>query len=258
MKINLNNHNKIKTKKLIVFDLDGTLARTKSPMDSEMANLFEQLLKAKKIAVVGGGKYEIFQLQLLDELKNAKKLFKNLFIFPTTATAFYLYRNGWKKVYALRLSQKEVVKIKNTFEKVFQEIGYQHPKKTYGELIENRGTQVSFSIYGQDVVAVLGNKGIRMKEEWKKLHAPTKMKIAKIMSRYLPEFDVKAAGFTTIDVTKKGIDKAYGLEQIKKHVGIDIKDMLFVGDAIFPGGNDYAVVRTGVDYIPVTGPEQTK
>lgn len=254
----ISNPAKLKPKKLIVFDLDGTLARTKSPMDKEMADLLEQLLKVKKIAVIGGGTYKIFQLQLLHELKIAKKLFENLFIFPTTATAFYVYKNGWKKVYALVLSQKDVAKIKNTFEKVFREIGYQHPKKTYGELIEDRGTQVSFSVYGQDLVAVLGQKGITMKEEWKKLHTPTKMKIAKIMSKYLPEFEVRAAGFTTIDVTKKGIDKAYGLRQIKKYVRVSIKDMLFVGDAIFPGGNDYAVVKTGVDYIPVTGPEQTK
>ena len=34
--------------------------------------------------------------------------------------------------------------------------------------------------------------------------------------------------------------------------------MFFVGDAIFPGGNDYGVVRTGVDYLPVKGPEETK
>ena len=258
MKINIKKLGNLKPKKLIVFDLDGTLARTKSPMDKEMADMLEQLLEVKKVAVIGGGKYGIFQMQLLDELKIAKKLFKNLFIFPTTATAFYLYKNSWKKVYALSLSKSEVIKIRNIFEKVFKEIGYQHPKKVYGELIEDRGTQVSFSVFGQDVVAVLGKKGIRMKEEWKKLHTPTKMKIAKIMSRYLPEFEVRAAGFTTIDVTKKGIDKAYGLEQIKKHLCVDIKDMLFIGDAIFPGGNDYAVVKTGVDYIPVNGPEQTK
>lgn len=254
----ISNIAKLKPKKLIVFDLDGTLAPSKSPMDNEMANILGQLLRVKKVAVIGGGKYEIFQMQLLHELKIDKKLLKNLFIFPTTATAFYIYENSWKKVYALALSKKEVVKIKNTFERVFTEIGYRHPKKVYGELIEDRGTQVSFSVYGQDIVAVLGKRGIRMKEEWKKIHTPIKMKIAKMMSQYLPEFEVRAAGFTTIDVTRKGIDKAYGLQQIKKNVRIDIKDMLFIGDAIFPGGNDYPIVKTGIDYIPVRDAEETK
>ena len=84
------------------------------------------------------------------------------------------------------------------------------------------------------------------------------MKIAKLMAKYLPNFEVRAAGHTSMDVTKKGIDKAYGLKQIEKHLHVKIRDMLFIGDAIFPGGNDYAVVKTGVDYIPVKDPQETK
>jgi phosphomannomutase len=254
----ITNINKIPQKDLIVFDLDGTLARTKSPMDSEMAKILEQLLKVKKVAVIGGGKYEIFQLQLLNELKISKKLLENLFIFPTTATVFYKYKNGWKRVYYLGLTAKQVKRIKNTFEEVFKEVGYEHPKKTYGEIIENRGSQVSWSVYGQDLVAALGKKGIRMKEKWKEQYTPVKMKIAKLVQKSLPDLEVRAAGFTTVDVTKKGIDKAYGIRQIQKHLKIPIKKMLFVGDAIFPGGNDYAVVKTGVDYIPVSNPQETK
>ncbi len=249
---------KYRQKEIIVFDLDGTLAPTKSALDQDMVKLLEELLTVKKEAVIGGGKYDIFKLQLLNELKIPKKLLERLFVFPTTATAFYRYQNGWKKVYTLNLSKAEVRKIKDTFERVFKEIGYRHPKKIYGELVENRGSQVSFSVYGQDVVAALGKRGIRMKENWKEKHTPTKMKIAKLMSGYLHEFEVRAAGFTTIDVTKKGIDKAYGLHQIEKYLQIKIQNMLFIGDAIFPGGNDHAITKTAVDYLKVENPEDTK
>ena len=34
--------------------------------------------------------------------------------------------------------------------------------------------------------------------------------------------------------------------------------MLFVGDALYPGGNDNAVLKTGVNAISVTGPKETK
>lgn len=254
----ITNSSKIKSKDLIVFDLDGTLAPTKSPMDKEMSKLLGQLLSVKKVAVIGGGKYGIFKTQFLQQLKCSKSLFKNLFLFPTTATSFYKYYNGWQKVYALELSQLEKAKIKQAFSQVFREIGYQPPKKLYGKVIEDRGTQVTFSALGQDVVEVLGKRGIYLKEKWTRDNTDTKMKIARLLAKKLPNLEVRAAGYTSIDVTKKGIDKSYGLRQIEKYLHVKIKNMLFVGDAIFPGGNDYAVVKTGVDYMQVSGPEQAK
>ncbi|MBX4187263.1 MAG: HAD-IIB family hydrolase [Candidatus Doudnabacteria bacterium] len=245
-------------KELIVFDLDGTLIRTKSPMDSQMSQLIGQLLAAKKVAIIGGGKYTVFQELFIKRLKANNELLKNLFLFPTTSTAFYKYNKGWKQVYSHQLSRQEVTQITKAFEDTFKEIGYKHPAKTYGKIIENRGTQVSFSVFGQDLVTALGNKGVRMKEQWLKNNLRLKMKIANLVQKKLPKFSVKAAGFTTIDVTKKGIDKAYGVRQIQKHLKIPIAKMLFVGDAIFPGGNDYAALKTGIDYVKVEGPEETK
>ena len=246
-------------KKIIVFDLDGTLTPTKAAMDDEMTGLVRRLLAAKKVAVIGGGKYGLFRMQLLKPLRGSAGLFGNLFLFPTTATSFYIYQSGWKNVYALALSKREKDKIKKAFRDAFQKAGYQHPKKVYGKVIEDRGTQITFSALGQEVVAVLGKKrGVALKEQWLHKNRAVKMKIARILGSMLPEFEVRAAGFTSIDVTKKGIDKAYGLHQIAKHLRTGIGDMLFIGDAIFPGGNDYAIVKTGVDYISVSGHEETK
>jgi len=254
----ISNLKKLKEKDLIVFDLDGTLIRTKSPMDKEMSELVVKLLETKMVAVIGGGKYEVFQELFLNQLKLKKDSLKNLFLFPTTGTAFYKYDKKWKKIYSLFLTASEVSRIKKAFLGVFQEIGYVHPRKTYGEIIENRKTQVSFSVYGQDIVRVLGIRGVRMKEEWLKNNLETKMKIASLVAKRLPNLEVRAAGFTTIDVTKKGIDKAYGIHQMQKYLKVPIKNMFFVGDAMFKGGNDYAVIKTGVDYVSVKDPEETK
>jgi len=254
----ITNLNKLKPKQLIVFDLDGTLVRTKSNMDKQMSQLVGRLLEQKQVAVIGGGKYALFQSLFLRQLKVPKELLKNLFLFPTTSTSFYRYHKGWKLIYYHPLPKNKRDKIIKTFEKVFKEIGYHHPKKTYGRIIEDRGTQVTFSVFGQDVVKALGEKGILLKERWKKDHTPIKLKIAKLMAKYLPDLEVRSAGYTSVDITKKGIDKAFGLKQIERHLKVKIKDMLFVGDAIYPGGNDYAVVKTGVDYIPVESPKQTK
>ena len=249
----------LRKKELVVFDLDGTLAPSKAVMDNEMSGLMARLLSKKKVAVISGGKYEQFKLQLLDALHASKELFKNLFLFPTTSTSFYRYNKSWKNVYTLKLSMRERADIKKAFEEVFQAVGYVHPKKTYGPVIEDRGTQVTFSALGQEIVAALGKEeGVRRKEEWKRRYTPMKLKMAKLLAKRLPNLEVHAAGYTSIDITRKGIDKAYGVRQIEKHLHVPIKKMVFVGDALFPGGNDYAAKRTGVQCVPVANPEETK
>ncbi len=256
----ISNLGKIDTQKkdLIVFDLDGTLIKTKSPMDSDMSKLFSRLLAIRKVAVIGGGKYQVFQDLFLKRLKCPKLLLKKLFIFPTTSTLFYRFSNGWKKVYSIELSAREKADIRRAFKETFAEVGYRHPQKTYGQIIEDRKSQVTFSALGQEVVKVLGNRGVELKKQWLLRNKDLKMQMTRILQKKLPKLEVRAAGVTSIDVTKKGIDKAYGIGKIQQHLKIPVKRMLFVGDAIFEGGNDYAVVRTGVDYIKVSGPEETK
>ena len=247
----------IKDKDLIVFDLDGTLAKTKSTIDKEMGGLLIRLLKAKKVAVIGGGKIELFREQLLDNLTAPENLLKNLFLFPVTATSFFRYKNGWQNVYTHNLTQDEVEKTMSAFDKVLNKIGYK-PEKTYGNVIENRGSQITWSALGQDVVKILGDKGVDLKNKWRDENTPLKLKIAKELQKLLPNLEVHAAGYTSIDVTKPGIDKAYGLKQMEKYLKVKIKNMLFVGDAIFPGGNDYAVTKTAIDYVAIKDPEETK
>src|SRR3989344_3073201 len=242
----------LKKKKLVVFDLDGTLTESKTDITSEMAELFCRLFEIRRVAVIGGGSYEQFKRQFLTKLKCSGKYFKNLFIFPTTSTVFYRYENRkWSLVYRQNLSTTEKKKIFSAFRKTFEELHYIKPKQIYGKLVEDRGTQVTFSALGQ-------RAPLRLNEKWKKENTPLKLKIAKTLQRHLPSYEVRAAGFTSIDVTGKGIDKAYGIKQIKKHLGVSIKDMIFVGDALFPGGNDYAAKKTGVLCLSVSGPRETR
>ena len=210
------------------------------------------------MAVIGGGTYQQFKKQFVAELHCPRPLLANLFLFPTTATAFYRYQKGWKKVYRFTLASREVSAIRKAFAETLREIHYVAPRKTYGKVLENRGTQVTFSALGQDVVAVLGKKGLRLKEEWKRKNTPVKLKIAKMLRQKLPSLEVHPSAFTSIDITKPGIDKAYGVRQIKKTLGIPINKMLFIGDALYRGGNDEAAKKTGVECIAVKGPAETK
>jgi len=86
-------------KKLVVFDLDGTLAQSKSSFDAEMAALFDKLLLVIKVAVISGGNWPQFQKQVLSHLASDERL-KNLSLLPTCGTQFYQYEIGWEKLYA--------------------------------------------------------------------------------------------------------------------------------------------------------------
>lgn len=249
----------IQNKKMVVFDLDGTLTETKSSMDPEMAGLMCRLLEKRKVAVISGGALGQFQKQLLAALDCPPALLDSLFLFPTSGTRFYRYENGkWIEVYADLMTESERQKIKEEFPRAFKATGYTHPEKVYGEVIEDRGTQVTFSALGQDIVAVLGSEGVRLKQEFRATHERELRELTVALERALPDFEVRLAGVTSIDVTRKGIDKAYGIAQIEKLLGISRAEMVFVGDALYEGGNDYAAKQAGVDCVPITGPEQTK
>ena len=249
--------NKLSSKSLVVFDLDGTLAETKSNIKPDMSEALSRLLQEKKVAVISGGTYKQFRRQFISNLQCPTAALKNLFLFPTNATAFYHYHKGWKNVYFHSLSVAQKRKIRGAVKDVLKEIDYVPPKKIYGKTLDDRGSQMSYSFLGQDVVAKLGTKGVRLKEEWTKKNTPLKLKIAGMLQARLPEFESRAAGFTTIDIVKRGIDKAYGLRQMEKHLHIPIKGMVFIGDALFPGGNDASVKKTGVQTIAVKGPQDT-
>jgi phosphomannomutase len=235
-------------KSLIVFDLDGTLAKSKSPLDDEMAGLLTRLLGVVKVAIISGGDYPQFQTQVLGRLPAAGNL-ANLSILPTSGTKFFSYDGEWRKLYSEDLTDAEKQKIEDSLEKAVAQSGLQ-PKETWGERIEDRGTQITYSALGQQAP-------LDAKAQWDPDFSKRKQ-IQAILDVMLPNFSVRLGGTTSIDVTRPGIDKAYGIRKLRDILDIPLAAMLFIGDAIFPGGNDYAAKEAGVDCIAVRDPEETK
>lgn len=93
-------------KKLIVFDLDGTLAESKAAIDKEMAGILSGLLAVARVAIISGGDWPQFEKQVLSHLPD-KRLFKKLSILPTCGTKYYQYKKGWKQLYAENFTKDE-------------------------------------------------------------------------------------------------------------------------------------------------------
>jgi len=236
-------------KKLIVFYLDGTLAESKSSLDSEMSGLLHDLLGIVKVAVISGGGWPQFEKQLLSNLSHDERL-TNLSLLPTSGTKFYRYDStDWKEIYSEDFTTEEREKILSSLKKAIGVVDFKIDK-LWGEQIEDRGSQITFSALGQQAP-------LEEKEKWDP-DLTKRKKIKAILDTFIPEFSVRTGGSTSIDITKPGIDKAYGIRKLRDLLGISLEEMIFIGDALYVGGNDYPAEQAGVISIPVKGPDETK
>jgi HAD superfamily hydrolase (TIGR01484 family) len=235
-------------KKLIVFDLDGTLAESKASIDPEMATLLDQLLRIVQVSVISGGAWSQFEKQVLAHLSCDERL-KNLSLLPTCGTRFYQYGSDWKLLYAEDFTDAEKKKIVASLEQATEAPDLK-PAQTWGELIQDRGSQITYSGLGQQAP-------LDEKKKWDPDFAKRK-KIKARLDQLIPEFSVRLGGATSIDVTQQGIDKAYGIRKLRDVLDISIREMIFIGDAVFPGGNDYPAKETGAWSIEVKDPHETK
>lgn len=245
-------------KKLIAFDLDGTLADSKSPVTDRMCSALNDLLEKFHVCVISGGKFEQFQKQLLSNLQADPAKLKKLHIMPTCGTRYYAYdltEQEWQLVYAEDFDEAQKKKIIAALNKGFDDLDMR-AEKTYGETIEDRGSQVTFSVLGQDIVDVLGKEGVRQKEAWDPDNQK-KNQLRDYIAPLIPEFEVRVGGVTSIDVTKKGIDKAYGMRKLMEMLDIGKGDILFIGDRLQPGGNDYPVKEYGIDSLEISHWQET-
>ncbi len=242
--------NKVKKYDVVAFDLDGTLTPSKSPLQPEMATILGRLLLHHKVAVISGAAFPQFQTQFLIHLNCPPESLKNLIILPTNGSNVCVYENStWDCKQDKPFSVAEKQQIKGALEQAFAAAGFAVPEKTYGPAIEDRATQITFSALGQEAP-------LEIKKSWDPDHAK-RQKIVDALKPLLPEFSARIGGATSIDITRVGIDKAYGLKKVLASLKITPEKMLYIGDELFPDGNDAPATTIGADWLPVTGPEET-
>jgi len=238
-------------KELIVFDLDNTLVPSKTVMDEEMIDLFTELLSKVKVAVISGGSLIQFKKEFISSISDSSN-FSNLLLFPTDGTAFYIWSkesSDWQKVYQEILTNDQKAQILNAFEKMLDEINFDRTN-IVGKLIEDKESAMTFSALGQDAL-------LTEKEKWDP-DQKIRLSMKAMLDPRLPEFEVRIAGTTSIDITKKGCDKSFGIEKMIEYTGIPKEKILYIGDSLFEGGNDSPVIKTGVETLSVADPEETK
>jgi phosphomannomutase len=236
--------------RLVAFDLDDTLAPSKSPVDPRMARLLVQLLGAVEVCVISGGQFGQFESQLIDNLPlDHPEALARMHLMPTCGTQYYLFRDqGWQQQYAENLTDEQKAAALAAVESEAKRLGFWE-SETWGPILEDRGSQITFSALGQAAP-------VEAKRAWDR-SGQKKNALRAAVQRHLPELEVRSGGSTSVDITRRGIDKAYGMRKLSELTGIPFGEMLFVGDRLDPDGNDFPVVALGIPTRAVGGWEDT-
>lgn len=233
----------------VVFDLDDTLAPSKSTMDPSMSEALERLLERVDVCIISGGRFEQFEAQALRNFDASPTALRRLHLMPTCGTRYYRWEGrGWVLQYAEDLTEDEKSRSITTLEEGAKELGLWSPGE-WGDIIEDRGSQITFSALGQQAP-------VDAKMAWDP-DGSKKRALAAYASRRLPDLEVRGGGSTSIDITRKGIDKAYGITKLLHQLDATVDDLLFIGDRLDAGGNDYPVFAMGVPSVPVEGWHET-
>ena len=134
--------------RVVMFDLDGTLAPSKSTVDPELAAALRALLERVDVCIISGGRFEQFDTQVLAHLGDFPEL-DRLHLMPTNGTR-YLRRgeSGWDEIYFETLSDDEKTRAFDVLRAGAQDLGL-WAEETWGPALEDGGSQVTYSALGQ-------------------------------------------------------------------------------------------------------------
>ena len=238
-------------KKVLAFDLDDTLALTKTPLSKEMVDVLSKVLEKYDVCVISGARFEQFQIQIIDQLDVRHEFLTRIHFMPTCGTQYYRFdtqNDEWQLQYSEELNEAQKTTIQQVLETSAKELGLWEENPA-GDIIDDRGSQITFSALGQKATA-------EDKYAWDP-DGSKKFALRDLAAQSLPGLEVRAGGTTSIDVTREGIDKAYGMRKLIEVLDITKEDILFFGDKLQEGGNDYPVKQFGIDSIEVERWEDT-
>lgn len=272
------------TCQMLVFDLDDTLAPSKSPLPAPMVEGLHNLLQVVDVGIISGGAFAQFDQQVLtplgfseagygvlqegargqkrgweqtQEQRQKQKpegapnitLASRLHLMPTCGTRYYRWQEGkWRQIYALDLPVKQKRQVISTLEQCARKLDLWE-ETPWGQIIEDRGSQITFSALGQEAP-------LAAKRAWDP-DGIKKDALVQAVASLLPDLEVRSGGTTSIDVTSPGVDKAFGMEKLSEHAGCMRADTVFVGDRLDVEGNDYPVKAAGWPTVAVAGWEET-
>jgi phosphomannomutase len=240
--------NGVRCPKAAIFDLDDTLAESFQAPSPEVTAALNQLQNRIPVAIMTGAGFPRIERQVLPAMES---ITSNFYLFPNSSSQCYTFKESeWHLEYNHIISPEERSKITEALHECMQSIDVIRDAPHFGQQIVDREAQIAFTIVGLEAPQ-------EIKKGWDPDGAKRRA-IVEMLSGKLSGYDILIGGASTIDITRKDINKASGVHWFSGHLGVAPQDMLYVGDALYPGGNDAVVIQTGVKTIQVSGPPETK
>lgn len=235
--------------RIAIFDLDNTLAESFSPPRPEMIAHLERLLDLIPLSIMSAASLERMQRDIVSHLSPAADKGR-LHLFTANAAQYYAWREeSWREEYGFKFTDAERREIVEALKESVAETGIGADMLPMGDQLVDYQGYIAFTPPGRAVSR-------EAKAAWDP-DASKRNTLRASLSKRLPQFNVYIGGQTTIDITKKEINKAYGVRQLSERLKIPVSDMLYVGDALYEGGNDAVVIETGIPTRSVGGPSET-
>lgn len=235
--------------KVLAFDLDGTIAKSKNPIEKDMVDVFCKLMQFVPMSIVSGASKEQFENQFLAHFPKDFDFTDKLYIFPQNGAELIEYRDGkWLVKYQNKFEDKNKQEIISSLNLIVSKFDLKENPE-HGPLIEDRGEQVTLSALGQ-------RAPLELKAAWDP-DQNIRKQMKPMLDALLPDNEIRIGGTTSIDITKKGVNKAYAMRCLLEILNLESKDLLYFGDALYPGGNDEIVKANGFPCYFVHNPEET-
>ena len=225
-----------------MFDIDDTLTHSYEEPAQELVADLDSLIARIPVAIVSAASFTRIEKHFLSVLVSHQKEGK-LYIFSNNASQCFLFRNSqWELEYAFGMTDEERGSIKAAISESAAELGIEHN-------VIDRETKIVYHGVSNDA-----------HQDIKKAWDPDMAKrsgMKSALEKRISGYEILIGGTHTLDITKQGVNKSYAVEWLAKDLKVAPAEMLFVGDALYEGGNDAVVIPTGIQTRQVAGPHET-
>ena len=220
-------------KRLICFDLDGTLSQHRSPIEKENRELLDKLSEKYKIIMVGAG--------------GAERIYNQMCHYPIDIIGNYGMQRSRMIDGEFKIVRQDTTHPDKDF--FLSKIAYLREKYGYTEF---KGESVEFHSTGMITFPLLGTKA---DVSDKIAFDPTREKRRVLYPEVLEifkDYTVYIGGSSSFDFAEKKYNKYDAIMEYAEENGYAKEEILFVGDDFADGGGDSHVRIFGMDYVEIT------